>query len=90
MPASGRYRSRFCTRRLLSGHEWIPGRLAKNPEEDQEREPGPQINWRNEETPLWLARHGAARESQKAVDDKRQRQHHKRVQLERADWMQVK
>ena len=74
---------------IPSGHERIPGRVAKDPEEDQEHKPGPKINWRNEKTPLRPPGYGTPRESQKAVDDERQRQHHERIELERGNRVQV-
>ena len=72
---------------IRSGHERIPRRVAKDPEENQQHEPGPKVNRRNENTPVRLAGDSAAGESQKTVDDKRQRQDHQRIQLERHDWM---
>src|SRR6266849_1045802 len=70
-------------------HEWIPGRIAKDPEEDYQRQPQPQVKRRNEDSPLGLPRERASGESQQTVNDERQRQHHQRIQLERSNRVQV-
>src|SRR5207244_1361243 len=58
-------------------------------EEDKQRQPGPHINRRYEDSALWLARDRAPGKSKKAVNDKGQRQNHQRIQLKGRDWMQV-
>src|SRR6266542_5397791 len=73
-----------------SRHERIPRCVAKDPEEDNQREPGPQVKRWNEDSALRLAGDRAPGESEQAVHDERQCQHHQRIQLERRDWMQMK
>ena len=65
----------------------IPGRITKDPEEDQESKPGPEIKRGNENSALRPPSDGAFRKPQQAIDDKRQGQQEQGIQLESGDWM---
>ena len=58
---------------LTSRNERIPRRVAEHPEKQQQHQPPPQINRRNEETAIGLAGDCAPGESEKAVNDEWQR-----------------
>ena len=71
------------------GDEGIPRRIAENPKENEHHQPRPEINWRDEDAAMRLTRYRALSETEESVNNERQRHHHKRIQLEGRDRMQM-
>src|SRR5947209_1258153 len=72
-----------------SRNERIPGRVAEDPKENQQNQPGPEINRRDKDAAMRLTSDRAFRETEEAIHDEWQGHHHQRIQLERDDRMQV-
>ena len=71
------------------GDERIPGCVAKDPEEDHQHEPGPKIDWRDEDAAIRLTGDRAFGKSQKSVDEERQSQDNQRIKLEGRNRVQM-
>ena len=69
--------------------ERIPRRIAEDPEENEQHQPRPQINWWNEDAAMRLTCNCALRETEEAVNNERQGHHHQWIQLEGRDRMQM-
>ena len=67
----------------------IPGCVAKNPEENNRSNPGPEVERRYENSPLRLSGNGAFGKARQSIDQKRQRHHRQRIQFEGRHRMQV-
>ena len=59
-----------------SRRERIPWCIAEDPEENEHHEPGPEINRRNEDAAMRLARNRAPGETEEAINNEWQRHHH--------------